>query len=169
MPFIDHRNSTLPTLCANTNTPAIKNKFAQILTLVLRLEYPHDWPDLFQSVFRLITDAPQLATAEQVVVGGVALGPANIVRVDLLLRLLTAIDSEIVARRESDRARHDVARTASIKDAMRTDCVPTIVDICYGVILAYSSPAAANWAGAEALVNAALSVLEVMRSVRACC
>ena len=131
-------------------SPGIKNKFAQVLTLVLRLEYPQDWPDFFQQIVRLVSDAPTVPGAEQVVVGGIALGPMHVVRVDLLLRLLFAIDSEIVARRDSDRARHDVARTARIKDAMRTDCVPAIVDICFGVMLAYSYPAAAHWPGAPA-------------------
>lgn len=132
---------------------------------MLRLDYPHAWPDFFQQLFRLLTDGAGVSSSGGGGGGGggavLTLGVEHIQRIDLLLRMFVAIDSEIVARRDSDRARHDVARTAAIKDAMRVDCVPTIVDICFGVVQAYSAPAAQTWPAAEALVNAALNVLQV--------
>ena len=35
---------------------AVKNKFAQILTMMLRVEYPTMWPDFFHQLFRLLGD-----------------------------------------------------------------------------------------------------------------
>jgi hypothetical protein len=56
----------------------------------------------------------------------------------MLLRVITAIDIELVAPRDSSRPPALVQRVADIKDAMREDCVPAIVELCFGALVSYS-------------------------------
>ena len=84
----------------------------------------------------------------------------QVTRIDMLLRVISSIDTELVAPRDSSRPPALVKRVADIKDAMRDDCVPLIVELCYGVIVSYSRAAADAWPGAALLVDAALNVLQ---------
>lgn len=56
----------------------IRNKFAQVVVTMVKLEYPHQWPTVFRELLSLLN------LGEKVV--------------DLFLRILSSIDEEIVNR-----------------------------------------------------------------------
>lgn len=62
--------------CLNCNFEAIKNKFAQVIVLTFKSEYPDHWPTFFQELFSLLQ-----------------LGP---VLIDMFLRIMDSIDRLIV-------------------------------------------------------------------------
>jgi hypothetical protein len=114
------------------------------------LEYPELWTDFFVQLFRLVDD----------VGGNAALGDVqHVLRVDMLMRVLLAIDCDIVSRRDGVSSA-DAQRIATIKDAMRAQCIERVIDFVYSVILAYtSSPQARGWRGVDAVVRQAVHVL----------
>lgn len=113
------------------------------------IEYPEQWTDFFGQLF-LLVDA----------VGGTAsLGDLQyVVRVDMLMRVLLAIDCDIVSRRDGVSSA-DSQRIATIKDAMRAQCIERVIDFVYSIILAYTSPQARGWRGIDTVVRQAVQVL----------
>lgn len=78
-------------VCAKLDlAPYIKNKFAQILVTMIKLEYPHRWPSVLRELLSLLN------LGERVI--------------DLYLRVLKSIDEEFVnrmmPRTKEEQARH---------------------------------------------------------------
>ncbi|XP_072971935.1 exportin-T [Typha angustifolia] len=86
--------------------PFLKNKLAQALAVLVRLEYPSIWSSPFIDLL------PSLPTA----------GPAA---VDMFARFLAALDDDLLSL-DYPRSQSDSAVAARVKDAMRVQCVPQI-------------------------------------------
>ncbi|KAL2534185.1 Exportin-T [Abeliophyllum distichum] len=96
----------------------IKNKLAQVVVILIYLEYPLIW----QSVF---TDfLPNLSKGAVVI--------------DMFCRVLNALDDELISF-DYPRSGDEVAVAGRIKDAMRAQCVPQIVKASYDIILMYKN------------------------------
>jgi exportin-T len=91
----------------------IKNKFAQTIVILLKLLYPIGWPTFFKELFSTLTQGERA--------------------VDIYVRILDAIDHEIVSHL-IDRPKEDHIRNTQIKDAMREDCIPDMVNTWYTII-----------------------------------
>lgn len=58
--------------------PAIKNKYAQIMALLMRAEYPDQWPTFFRDLMGILNGA----------------GPHV---VDVFLRIIKSVDDEVIS------------------------------------------------------------------------
>ncbi|XP_064632186.1 exportin-T-like [Lineus longissimus] len=100
----------------NLDKSFIRNKAAQIFSLTFIVDYPHKWPTFFSDILQSFT-----------------LGqPA----VDMYLRILVAIDSEVVDR-EIVHSHEESERNTRIKDAMRDGCVQMLVDSWFQILTTY--------------------------------
>ncbi|OWK16892.1 XPOT, partial [Cervus elaphus hippelaphus] len=88
----------------------IRNKAAQVFALLFVTEYLTKWPKFFFDILSVVDLNPR--------------------GVDLYLRILMAIDSELVDR---DEAR----RNTLIKDTMREQCIPNLVESWYQILQNY--------------------------------
>nr|XP_006817588.1 PREDICTED: exportin-T-like [Saccoglossus kowalevskii] len=96
----------------------ICNKAAQLLSMVFVIEYPHKWMTFFTDLHRLLS--------------------YGVKAVDLYLRILMAIDSEVVDR-EIVHTTEDAQRNTLIKDAMREQCIPEMVEMWYMILRTYEN------------------------------
>ncbi|XP_074646295.1 exportin-T-like [Tubulanus polymorphus] len=94
----------------------VKNKAAQVFSLVFITDYPHRW-------LTFLTDLLQTMSLGQVAV-------------DFYLRVLDTIDSEVVDR-DIVHTSIELERNTLIKDTMRDQCVPQLVDSWYQIIMNY--------------------------------
>ncbi|EGG15755.1 armadillo-like helical domain-containing protein [Cavenderia fasciculata] len=104
-------------LTKNTEELAIKNKYAQIVVLLFKQEYPEQWPNFFNEYLSLLQ------------VGGV---PA----IDIFLRILKAIDEEVVSF-NVHRSTTELAQNTQIKDSMREGAIKDIVKSWYDILMVY--------------------------------
>eukprot|EP01062_Namystynia_karyoxenos_P003800 TRINITY_DN11350_c0_g1_i2.p1 TRINITY_DN11350_c0_g1~~TRINITY_DN11350_c0_g1_i2.p1 ORF type:complete len:1066 (+),score=422.63 TRINITY_DN11350_c0_g1_i2:118-3315(+) len=95
--------------------PHVRNKFAQLMVTTMQQAYPVRWGSFFDELF-----------------GTLDLGDDVI---ELWLRILETID-EIIVDRETQASRPAAQRDrdTAIKDAMRTQCVPRIVQTWYHIL-----------------------------------
>ncbi|CAI9605225.1 unnamed protein product [Staurois parvus] len=94
----------------------IRNKAAQVFALVFVTEYLSTWPKFF---FDILT-----------VVG---LNPRG---VDLYLRVLMAVDAEVVDR-DIIHTPEEARRNTLLKDTMREQCIPNLVESWYQILQTY--------------------------------
>ncbi|XP_065829069.1 exportin-T-like [Oscarella lobularis] len=85
----------------------IVRKFSQLCSLVLVCDYPEKWPTFFTDLIECLS-----------------LGISSI---EIYLRILLAI-SEEVADKDIPRTREELERNTLIKDTMRLQCIPQLVD-----------------------------------------
>ncbi|CAL8405187.1 unnamed protein product [Arctogadus glacialis] len=107
--------------------PFIRNKAAQVFALTFVMEYLTLWPKFFFDILSLV-----------------GLNPNG---VDVYLRTLMAIDAEVVDRDtlHSTEARNliynstfqDTRRNTLIKDTMREQCIPNLVESWFQILQAY--------------------------------
>eukprot|EP01132_Coremiostelium_polycephalum_P004280 gene4280-5354_t len=97
---------------------AIKNKYAQIVVLLFKQEYPESWPTFFNEFLSLLQ-----------------LGPSAI---DIFLRILKAIDEEVVSF-DVHRTPAELAHNTLIKDTMRDGSMTDIVESWYKILMYYQS------------------------------
>ncbi|KAL6076211.1 Karyopherin transporter [Balamuthia mandrillaris] len=95
---------------------SVKNKFAQALALLFKLEYLREWPSFFQDLFGLLQKGPSV--------------------LDVFLRLIRAIDQHVVSS-DVVRSTAELAHNTALKDRMRDDCVATLTEVWYNLLLAY--------------------------------
>ncbi|KAL2555026.1 Exportin-T [Forsythia ovata] len=96
----------------------IKNKLAQVVVILIYLEYPLIWPSVFTDFL------PNLSKGAVVI--------------DMFCRVLNALDDELISF-DYPRSGDEVAVAGRIKDAMRAQCVPQIVRASYDIILMYKN------------------------------
>lgn len=96
----------------------ILNKAAQAFMLVCLCDYPRRWPSLFNE----LTEALSLGTAV----------------VDVYLRILLAVDSEVVDR-DIAHMPSDVQRNTLIKDSIRHNSILSLVNSWYHILVNYES------------------------------
>ncbi|XP_064174772.1 exportin-T [Anguilla rostrata] len=94
----------------------IRNKAAQVFALAFVTEYLTQWPKFFFDVLSVI-----------------GLNPRG---VDLYLRTLMAIDAEVVDR-DILHSSEESRRNALIKDAMREQCIPSLVESWYQILQSF--------------------------------
>uniref|UniRef100_A0A667YNT0 Exportin-T n=1 Tax=Myripristis murdjan TaxID=586833 RepID=A0A667YNT0_9TELE len=101
--------------------PFIRNKAAQVFALTFVMEYVTLWPKFFFDILSLV-----------------GLNPHG---VDIYLRTLMAIDAEVVDRDilHSPEARNHLpfSRNTLIKDTMREQCIPNLVESWFQILQAY--------------------------------
>ncbi|CAH2277782.1 exportin-T isoform X1 [Pelobates cultripes] len=100
----------------------IRNKAAQVFALVFVTEYLTTWPKFFFDILSVV-----------------GLNPRG---VDLYLRILMAIDAEVVDRdiihtSEGPRYFTEARRNTLLKDTMREQCIPNLVESWYQILQTY--------------------------------
>ncbi|CAB1453953.1 unnamed protein product [Pleuronectes platessa] len=101
---------------AQPEKPFIRNKAAQVFALTFVMEYPALWPKFFFDVLSLV-----------------GLNPNG---VDVYLRTLMAIDAEVVDR-DILHSPEETRRNMLIKDAMREQCIPSLVESWFQILQTY--------------------------------
>ncbi|XP_037551554.1 exportin-T [Nematolebias whitei] len=94
----------------------IRNKAAQVFALTFVMEYLTAWPEFFFDVLSLV-----------------GLNPHG---VDVYLRTLMAIDGEVVDR-DILHTPEETRRNILIKDTMREQCIPSLVESWFQILTAY--------------------------------
>ncbi|XP_020593420.1 exportin-T-like isoform X1 [Phalaenopsis equestris] len=100
-----------------SSPPFLKNKLAQALAALIRLEYPSLWPSPFLHILSLLPS------------------PAA---VDMFSRLLTALDDDLISQ-DYHLSSDDVAAATRVKDAMRLQCIPQIARAWFDIASLYRS------------------------------
>jgi exportin-T len=98
----------------------IKNKMAQIFSLVFISDYPLKWPQFFNDVLSLFYQHSSVYTF------------------DIYLRTLLAIDSEIVDR-DIIHSHEDNVRNTLIKDTIRDTCAGELVETWLSLLSSHKS------------------------------
>ncbi|GAQ89651.1 tRNA exportin [Klebsormidium nitens] len=96
----------------------VKNKLAQILVLLVYIEYPNGWPSVFVDLLQALSR-------------GVSV-------VDMFIRVLIDLDAEVVSL-DFPRSPDEIAVSNRIKDALRGQCIGQILEACYSLVVAYKS------------------------------
>jgi len=96
----------------------LKNKAAQVFSLIFVCDYPEKWPLFFSDLLQCLQ------------FGALA--------VDMYLRILKAIDEEVVDR-DVIRSPQEAERNTQIKDTMRDTCITKLVDSWYQILQTYES------------------------------
>uniref|UniRef100_A0A9L0RKJ9 Exportin-T n=1 Tax=Equus caballus TaxID=9796 RepID=A0A9L0RKJ9_HORSE len=94
----------------------IRNKAAQVFALLFVTEYLTKWPKFFFDILSVVG--------------------LNSRGVDLYLRILMAIDSELVDR-DVVHTSEEARRNTLIKDTMREQCIPNLVESWYQILQNY--------------------------------
>lgn len=94
----------------------IRNKAAQVFALLFVTEYLTKWPKFFFDILSVVDLNPR--------------------GVDLYLRILMAIDSELVDR-DVVHTSEEARRNTLIKDTMREQCIPNLVESWYQILHNY--------------------------------
>ncbi|XP_073939921.1 exportin-T isoform X3 [Castor canadensis] len=94
----------------------IRNKAAQVFALLFVTEYLTKWPKFFFDILSVVDLNPR--------------------GVDLYLRILMAIDSELVDR-DVVHSSEEARRNTLIKDTMREQCIPSLVESWYQILQNY--------------------------------
>ncbi|XP_013079973.2 exportin-T-like [Biomphalaria glabrata] len=96
----------------------IRNKLAQLVSLVFITDFQHRWPLFFTDILSTLSRGP--------------------LAVDMYLRILMAIDAEVVDR-DIAHTQEEAQRNSMIKDAMRERCVNALADSWYQVMTTYDT------------------------------
>ncbi|XP_038565370.1 exportin-T isoform X2 [Micropterus salmoides] len=101
---------------AHPEKPFIRNKAAQVFALTFVMEYLTLWPKFFFDILSLV-----------------GLNPHG---VDIYLRTLMAIDAEVVDR-DILHSPEETRRNTLIKDGMREQCIPHLVESWFQILQTY--------------------------------
>ncbi|CAC5407762.1 unnamed protein product [Mytilus coruscus] len=96
----------------------IRNKIAQIISLAFVHDYPHRWPSFFTDLLQTVSP--------------------NHHSIDIYLRVLLAIDSDVVDR-EIVHTPEEFQRNTLIKDAMREQAVGQLAGTWYEILTTYET------------------------------
>jgi len=91
---------------------SVKNKFAQLLVAILRVDYPQCWPLVFDQMLATLQNGP--------------------VSIDMFLRVLKALNEDVVVHEESNGYDSEVAMR--VKDGMRDGCLPQLADAWLSIL-----------------------------------
>eukprot|EP00250_Pteridium_aquilinum_P019445 c24434_g1_i1 orf=571-3564(+) len=94
----------------------VKNKLAQIIVILICIDYPSGWPSVFLDLLGFLAKGPGV--------------------VDMFCRVMNTLDEEVISL-DYARTQEEVVVATRIKDAMRQQCVTQIVGSCYNLVLAY--------------------------------
>ncbi|KAJ3363053.1 pre-tRNA nuclear export protein [Allomyces javanicus] len=119
----------------------LKNKLAQIVTLLFAAQFPAQWPSFFEDLLALLP--PALAQPARAGLAPGALldagGAASAARaVDLFLRFCLAIDQEIV-NMLIHREQAEMTRNQVLKDMMREGPVQRLVSAWFNIVVQFQA------------------------------
>ncbi|GAM18310.1 hypothetical protein SAMD00019534_014850, partial [Acytostelium subglobosum LB1] len=104
-------------LASNPNEEKlIKNKYAQVVVLLFKKEYPEKWQSFFSEMLSML--------------------PKGVNAIDIVLRILKSIDQEVV-RVDVNRTQEELNHNTLIKDAMREGAINDIVKLWYEILVHY--------------------------------
>ncbi|KAL6474664.1 hypothetical protein MHYP_G00182250 [Metynnis hypsauchen] len=106
----------LQLMSTQSEKPFIKNKAAQVFALTFIMEYLTVWPKFFFDLLSLVGLSPH--------------------GLDIYLRTLMAIDAEVVDR-DILHTPEETRRNTLIKDSMRENCIPALVESWYQILQTY--------------------------------
>uniref|UniRef100_A0A3B4DM72 Exportin-T n=1 Tax=Pygocentrus nattereri TaxID=42514 RepID=A0A3B4DM72_PYGNA len=106
----------LQLMSTQSEKPFIKNKAAQVFALTFIMEYLTVWPKFFFDLLSLVGLSPH--------------------GLDIYLRTLMAIDAEVVDR-DILHSPEETRRNTLIKDSMRENCIPALVESWYQILQTY--------------------------------
>eukprot|EP00178_Gracilaria_changii_P014767 TRINITY_DN413_c1_g1_i1.p1 TRINITY_DN413_c1_g1~~TRINITY_DN413_c1_g1_i1.p1 ORF type:complete len:1061 (-),score=158.36 TRINITY_DN413_c1_g1_i1:3988-7170(-) len=93
----------------------VLNKVSQVIAALIAADYPHNWNDAFRgTVMPLVNNEQNTSNAS----------------IGMFLRLLRALDEDVTSIRASQLSEHHRVTSVRVKDAMRDDCVPSIMHKC---------------------------------------
>ncbi|XP_059146732.1 exportin-T-like isoform X2 [Physella acuta] len=96
----------------------IRNKLAQLISLVFVTDFQHRWTTFFSDMLSTLARGP--------------------LAVDMYLRVLMAVDAEVVDR-DIAHTTQEAQRNNLIKDAMRERCVNALADSWYQIMTSYEA------------------------------
>ncbi|XP_057842753.2 exportin-T isoform X2 [Cryptomeria japonica] len=94
----------------------VRNKLAQILVILIFMEYPSRWPSVFLDLLSSVGNSPFV--------------------VDMFCRIFNALDDELISL-DYPRNSEEITIAGRIKDAMREQCVTQIVNSWYDMVVYY--------------------------------
>ncbi|XP_010939902.1 exportin-T isoform X1 [Elaeis guineensis] len=102
-----------------SSSPFLRNKLAQAIAALIRIEYPALWPSPFLQLVPRLPSADSLA-------------------VDMFARLLAALDDDLLSQ-DYPRSPDEAAAASRVKDSMRLQCVPQIARHWFDAVSLYHS------------------------------
>ncbi|KAH7291557.1 hypothetical protein KP509_29G021800 [Ceratopteris richardii] len=96
--------------------PFVKNKLAQIIVILICIDYPSGWSSVFLDLLSFLSKGPGV--------------------LDMFCRVMNTLDEEVISL-DYSRKPEEVLIATRIKDSMRQQCVTQIVGSCYNLVLAY--------------------------------
>lgn len=94
----------------------VRNKLAQLIVMLVYIEYPAEWPSAFLDMLNALSKGP--------------------VVVDMFIRVFNALDEEVISF-DFPRTQEEAAAATRIKDAMRQQCISQVVSAWYSLIVMY--------------------------------
>jgi len=121
---------TKTTLDSNEK-PFLKNKLAQTIVQLFKIQYPENWPTFFDDLISLVDQSMN--------------SPRSEVIIDFFLRICSTIDEEVVSLL-INRSTNELQKNTFIKDTMREGAVIKLVDYWFKILMAncQTNPAIAN-------------------------
>ncbi|KAL2651855.1 hypothetical protein R1flu_019983 [Riccia fluitans] len=99
-----------------SRTNFVKNKLAQIIVILIGIDYPAEWPSVFLDILSQLSKGPTV--------------------VDMFCRVLNTLDEEVISL-DFPRTAGEVAAATRVKDAMRQQCISQIVGAWYSLAVMY--------------------------------
>jgi exportin-T len=121
-PVFQNSNHSPKSRFSSRTLIVLRNKAAQILTLLFSNVYPTVWPTFFDDLIAL-TEIPSKALT-------------NATATEFFLRVSLSVDEEI-ARQDIQRSRDQVNRNTLLKDAMRERDIPKLAEKWFEILQEY--------------------------------
>lgn len=99
-----------------SRTTFVKNKLAQIIVILIYIDYPSEWPSVFLDMLNHLSKGP--------------------VVVDMFCRILNTLDEEVISL-DFPRTAEEISAATRIKDAMRHQCITQVVGAWYNLAVMY--------------------------------
>ncbi|KAK3738804.1 hypothetical protein RRG08_035683 [Elysia crispata] len=103
---------------ASRSKSFIRNKLAQVASLVYVSDFPQRWPQFFHDLMACLTSGP--------------------LAVDMYLRILLSVQQEVVDR-DISQSPEEAQRNTLLKDAMREMCVSELADSWHQIMTSYET------------------------------
>ncbi|KAJ3215282.1 pre-tRNA nuclear export protein [Dinochytrium kinnereticum] len=105
-----------------TEPPYIRNKLAQVVVVIFRVQYPEIWPTFFDDMIGFLKEHSGT--------------PRSDVALDFFLKLCFSIDEEVV-NMDVRRSEAEIVRNTAIKDKMRETAVVQLRDAWFSLLAHY--------------------------------
>jgi exportin-T len=113
---LDDPSVTDPAIPMSSRPIFVRNKLAQLIVILIYIEYPAEWPAAFLDMLNSLSKGP--------------------VVVDMFIRVLNTLDEEVISF-DFPRTEEESAAATRIKDSMRQQCISQVVAAWYSLIVMY--------------------------------